>query len=96
MNKFEHLIGREIKYISSSGKEYIAIVTAIPENPIHGYTNLPSVSLVFKDNRGKYIKKSIVCPFQEIWMTTQVWKEYPEGKHRWEIKNGIPLFVNEA
>lgn len=95
MNKYEELVGREVKYRSGSGKEYVAIVTHIPEKPEHGYIDLPSVSLMFKDVRGKYIKKSRVIPKdKEGFFTTQVWWPFPEGKQLWQKReDGKTYFV---
>lgn len=72
--KHDEFIGRIVTYISGSGREYQAIVDAIPDRPDTGYTNLPIVSLSFHDQRWKLVRKERVCPYQSKWMTTQVWR----------------------
>lgn len=61
---FKDLIGKEAIYISSTGKKYKATITNIPENPNHGYSHLPTVSLSFRDLNGKLIRKDRVVPFE--------------------------------
>lgn len=88
MVDFEQYVGMKVIYRSGSGKEYDAIITAIPPRP-ETASKYPIVSLIFKDIRGKWKKKERVLPYSE-YFTTQVWK-YTEGKHTW--KDG--LFVDD-
>lgn len=62
--KHNKWIGREIEYVSGSGRHYVAIVHDIPEKPDHGYTDLPTVMLSFEnaDRPGKRIVKNRVIP----------------------------------
>jgi len=76
-------IGMKVKYRSGSGKEWDAIITNIPENPEHACTTRPTVSLIFKNERGKYVKKRRVLPIGASTLKTQVWI-YTEGKHDWK------------
>lgn len=62
MMKFEELIGKRVIYTSGSGKEYEAFVTMIPSRPEHAYSPLPTVSLEFRDNRNKLVRKERVIP----------------------------------
>ena len=91
---FDDLIGRQVIYTSRSGREYIAIVTHIPLNPEHGYTELPSVSLMFEnvDRPEKYIKKERVIPQGGGLSKNMTWRPYPEGKQLWN-KDGF--FVDD-
>lgn len=45
---YDKWIGREVDYCSKSGKHYTAIVSSIPKEPEHGYSDLPAVNLIFK------------------------------------------------
>jgi hypothetical protein len=87
-------VGRQVIYTSGSNREYIAIVTRIPPNPEHGYTDLPTVSLMFKniDRPGKYIKRERVIPHCIGFSKTLTWRPYPEGKQLWN-KDGF--FVDD-
>jgi len=58
-----NLIGKEVQYKSRSGKGYKAVITNIPVNPWHGEkVSLPTVSLEFRDERGKLVRKERVLP----------------------------------
>lgn len=59
---FNEMIGKKVTYISGSGQRYEATVFAIPEKPEHGYSPLPTVSLEFRDERGKLVRKERVIP----------------------------------
>lgn len=88
MSNFQDYVGMKIKYRSGSNKEYDAIITAIPDRP-DNVTQHPTVSLIFENNRGKWIKKERVLPLGAGSSTVQVWL-YTEGKHLW--KNGLFVF----
>ncbi len=90
-HRFEsEYVGMKVKYRSESGREWDAIITAIPEKPEHACTDRPTVSLIFQNERGKYIKKEHVLPIEASTLKRQVWI-YTEGKHVW--KDG--MFVDE-
>lgn len=82
--KHDRWIGREVDYVSGSGRHYVAIVHAIPENPDHGYTDLPTVTLSFEncDRPGKSIKKRRVLPRQESWVRG-TWAPLEGFSHNW-------------
>lgn len=84
--KHDKWIGREVMYTSASGREYIAVVHSIPENPDHGYTNLPTVKLSFEnlDRPGKFIIKDRVAPRSSH--SRQHWQPLKGGKQLWEKK----------
>jgi len=67
-------IGAEVSYTSASGKTYLAVVTGIPENPWHQDSSLPTVSLEFRDERGKLIRKTRVLPMEGSLFRKQTWK----------------------
>lgn len=73
----EHLIGMKVIYRSASGKEYKAIITRISD------TNPSTVSLIFENNRKKYIKKDRVLHIEESTTKTKVWI-YDQGKYAWK------------
>ena len=75
-------VGTVVTYISSSKKEYDATVDAIPENPWHAYSILPTVSLSFRDERGKLVRKRRVCPYEpeKGWTSSMVYKLKTEGE----------------
>ena len=62
-------IGDQVIYVSRSGKKYVATVTGIPENPWHAYTPLPTVSLSFRNERNKLVRKTRVIPADDIFTT---------------------------
>lgn len=76
------LCGMKVIYRSRSGKEYEAIITKVD-------TESSEVSLIFQDNRGKYMKKEKVKKVSEE-DKVKVWI-YSEGKYAW--KDG--MFVDE-
>ena len=70
---FEEWVGKEVRYFSGSGREYVATVDAIPKNPGHGYSPLPTVSLSFRNERNKLVRKARVVP-EEQNRKRQVWR----------------------
>ena len=68
------LVGRNVLYVSGSGKVYGAIVVGIPENPGHACVPDPTVSLEFRDERGKLIRKERVLPEGASNRKRQIWK----------------------
>lgn len=89
MTDFQSYVGMKVIYRSGSGREYEAIITRIPVRPENS-SEYPTVSLIYKDIRGKWKKKERILPYDASTLKTQVWK-YAEGKHAW--KDG--LFVDE-
>ena len=85
MSRHDKWIGREVDYVSGSGKHYIAIVYEIPENPDHGYSDLPTVKLSFEniDRPGKRIMKERVIPRDER-IVRGTWAPLEGGKQLWE------------
>lgn len=73
----QELVGKEIVYISRSGRKYDAVITAIPENPGHACCDLPTVSLEFRDERGKLVRKGRVLPVAASSFGTKAWKLHP-------------------
>ena len=73
-NRFQEFVGKEIIYCSGSGNEYSATITNIPINPGYKGSCLPTVSLAFRDERGKLIRKSRVLPRQVSTTKRQTWK----------------------
>jgi hypothetical protein len=65
--EFDELVGTTVRYISESGKTYNALVTAIPKNPGHGPGRLPTISLEFRDERNKLVRKQRVTPDSGEW-----------------------------
>jgi hypothetical protein len=63
------VVGESVTYISRSGRSYEAQVTAIPVNPWHGYSPLPTVALEFRDERGKLVRKERVIPSSDVFRT---------------------------
>ncbi len=95
---YDKWIGREVDYISGSGRHYVAIVTSIPENPDHYYTDLPTVNLIFEnaDRPGKYIKKRRVLP-RVIDNAVLTWAPLEGGKQLWEKReDGKTYFTEEG
>lgn len=68
------LVGSTVLYVSSSGKEYDALVVGIPINPGHAGSGDPTVSLEFRDERGKRVYKDRVLPIGIVSGKRQVWK----------------------
>ncbi len=67
-------VGYKVTYLSRSNKEYEATVMEIPVNPWHQWTSLPTIRLEFRDQRGKLVRKSRVCPADpEGWNETMVY-----------------------
>jgi hypothetical protein len=58
------LVGTTVVYVSTSGHAYDAFVEALPENPWHAWTKLPTITLTFRDERGKLVRRSRVTPFK--------------------------------
>ena len=81
--------GMKVRYRSESGREWDAIITAIPDRP-ECACDRPIVNLIFENERGKYIKKERVLPIEASTIKRQVWI-YTEGKHVW--KDG--MFVTD-
>jgi hypothetical protein len=54
------LIGLKVIYTSASNREYEATIYGLPTNPYHAEGRLPTVSLEFRDERGK-LKKFERC-----------------------------------
>jgi len=74
---FDTLIGKHVIYVSASKKEYVAKIVAIPPNPGHKYTCFPTVSLEFRDERGKLVRKERVVPeYAEnpLYTDNQIWR----------------------
>lgn len=69
-------IGKCVTYVSRSGHEYKATVTAIPIHPKHGYIDFPTVSLEFRNQRGKLVRKPSVLPHHDNTIRC-VWKPMP-------------------
>lgn len=65
MGGTHHLVGATVIYVSMSGRAYDALVEALPENPWHAWTTLPTVTLSFRDERRKLVRKSRVMPFED-------------------------------
>lgn len=69
-------LNTEVVYISGSGKRYMAIITAIPENPDHAYSTLPTVTLEFVNTRSNTVCKTRAIPYSpQHGLTTKCW--YP-------------------
>lgn len=62
MKNFKEFIGKEVVYTSASFKKYKAIIVGISDNPKNEYTDLPTVSLEFRDEKNKLVKKNRVIP----------------------------------
>lgn len=65
--------GTAVCYVSGSGKTYDATVTAVPENPWHASCPEPTVSLEFRDERGKLVRRERVLPEGASHNRRQVW-----------------------
>jgi len=72
--EFKH--GDKVEYISASGKIYEATVIEIPENPWHLSTPLPTLSLTFRDETGKLIRKKRVLPISASISNRRVYREH--------------------
>lgn len=70
---FQELVGKEVVYVSGSGREYKSVITAIPSRPMHGKHHLPTVSLEFRDERNKLVRKERVLP-DGIGYKRKIWK----------------------
>jgi hypothetical protein len=68
------LVGSNVLYVSGSGKVYEATVVGIPENPGHACSPDPTVSLEFRDERGKLIRIARVLPKEASNTKRQIWK----------------------
>lgn len=69
----DDLIGLTVIYTSGSSREYEAKIYALPKNPYHE-GQLPTVSLEYRDERGK-LKKRERCLHIGIGLgKTQTWK----------------------
>jgi hypothetical protein len=68
--------GDKVEYISGTGKSYIATVVEIPENPWHLSTPLPTLSLTFRDETGRLIRKERVLPISVSAYNRKVYREY--------------------
>jgi len=64
----------DVWYISSSGNKYRAIITGVPNNPKHEGTDLLTLSLEFRDVRGKLVRKERVLPECVSNIKEQVWR----------------------
>jgi hypothetical protein len=71
--EFKH--GDKVEYISASGKIYEAVVVEIPENPWHLSTPLPTLSLAFRDETGRLIRKNRVLPISASLHNRKVYRE---------------------
>jgi len=71
--KFGNLVGKDVTYVSRAGRKYKATITGIPENPFHGDTDKPTVSLEFRDDRGKLVRKNRVLPGDDDRFIRCVW-----------------------
>ena len=68
--------GDRVEYISGSGKVYEATVVEIPENAWHLCTNLPTLSITFRDETGRLIRKKRVSPISASCSNRKVYREY--------------------
>lgn len=68
------IIGSQVLYVSSSGKEYVATVVGIPEHPGHRCTSDFTITLEFRDERGKLVRKVRVLPEGVSSIKRQIWK----------------------
>jgi dsDNA-specific endonuclease/ATPase MutS2 len=74
-NSKEFKPGDKVEYISGSGKSYTATVIEIPENPWHFSTPLPTLSLTFRDETGRLIRKKRVLPISASAYNRKVYRE---------------------
>lgn len=66
------LAGKEVIYISTSGREYKATITNVWEKDV----SPPLVSLEFRDDRNKLIRKYSVLHQSRLWnSSSKCWKE---------------------
>jgi len=68
------LIGLKVIYTSISNREYEATIYNLPEKPYHAEDRLPTVSLEFRDERGKLKKRERVLHVDSGLGRTQTWK----------------------
>jgi hypothetical protein len=73
IDEFKNLIGKTVRYISKSGKSYEATIIKIPVNPYHQNSKYPTVSLEFRNEIGKLVRKERVLPIDVSIHKTQVW-----------------------
>jgi hypothetical protein len=66
--------GVDVEYVSESGRRYRATVELIPVNPGHEGTRLPTVSLSFRNDQGKLVRKARVLPAGVCSKDRQVWR----------------------
>lgn len=71
----EFKAGDKVEYISDSGKSYEATVIGIPENPWHLCTPLPTLSISFRDETGRLIRKDRVLPISASTHNRKVYRE---------------------
>lgn len=57
--------GSIVTYTSKKNHRYEALVTDWPQNPDHRYSPYPTVSLVFRNEIGKAVRKSRVTPAKD-------------------------------
>jgi len=67
--------GDKVEYISASGRVYEATVIGIPKNPWNLCTPLPTLSLTFKDETDKLIRKDRVLPMSASSYNYDVYRE---------------------
>lgn len=88
---YNEWIGREVDYISASGKHHVAIVRAILDYPLH--SSWPMVRLTFQDHRNKNIIKERVLPrlgwtvidgVSQAVMDEKTWAPLEGGRQLWE------------
>lgn len=88
---FDEYIGREVDYISASGKHHVAIVHEILNMPCH--SSWPMVRLSFQDHRNKSIIKERVLPrlgwavingVSQSGRQEMTWAPLEGGKQLWE------------
>ena len=74
IGKFQELIGKEAIYRSASGIEYLAVITNIPINPEHKNTCFPTVSLEFRNQNNKLMRKERVLPREASFSINKTWR----------------------
>jgi hypothetical protein len=67
-------IGEDVLYYSHSCKKYAATITDVPDNPWHLDSDKPTVSLSFRDERGKLITIDRVLPRDASFTKGQSWE----------------------
>lgn len=68
------LIGLEVIYTSLSNRDYDAVIYALPKYPYHGEGQLPTVSLEYRDERGKLKRRERCLHVECCSGKTQKWK----------------------